>query len=150
LILLVAGIPEGLFLHFALASHPYIADAAWVFYTWAIVWSIGLYVSMRRRPHILGESSLLVRMGIRKWCSVPLESVSGTRAIPTDTPVRALQPGANFTLKHCARIELELSGSAQIHHLGGRMEEVQRLLVTVDDIDGLRRKLMQRVLSVSG
>jgi hypothetical protein len=149
LILLVAGIPEGLFLHFALASHPYIADAAWVFYAWAIVWSIGLYVSMRRRPHILGESSLLVRMGIRKWCSVPLESVSGTRTIPTDKLVRGLEPGANFTLKHCVRMELTLSEPVRIHHLGGRVEEVQRLLVTVDDIDGLRRKLTQRVLSAS-
>jgi hypothetical protein len=46
-------------------------------------------------------------------------------------------------------MELTLSEPVRIHHLGGRVEEVQRLLVTVDDIDGLRRKLTRRVLSAS-
>jgi len=59
---------------------------------WGVLWMLGLLASTRVRPHLLGDTELVVRSGARTRVVVPLAALDEARVVNHDLPgmVRSL------------------------------------------------------------
>lgn len=53
---------------------------------WGLVWMIGLYAAYRVRPHVLTESALRLRGGIRATADVPLAAIASASMAEHELP----------------------------------------------------------------
>ena len=141
LMLAVGALPELLILHFALKAHPLLAAILGIVTLWTVVWVTGLYVSMRERPHRIRDKTLTLRLGIRRWCDIPLADIRETRLLSADVAKKPRDGFGDFTLKHCGRMEILLNRSARIKTLSGESGAVNGVWVTADDLPGLQAAL---------
>lgn len=144
-VLAVGCVPEILLSHFLLKGHAILANILLVAAIWSVLWATGMYIAMRNRPHVLSGETLKLRMGVRRWCDIPLSDVSALRLVDAYAPRYHAGDVGDFTIKHCQRVEICLSRPACVVTLDGKGSKVNRLWVTADDVGALSAALLPRV-----
>lgn len=104
---------------------------------WGVLWMLGLLASMRVRPHLLGDTELVVRTGARTYVTVPLAAVDHVRGTTHAVPgvVRSLHEDDGLLLVAMGsetNLELVLSGPTRLATSAGH-RTVSRVALWVDE-----------------
>jgi hypothetical protein len=125
--------------------------APWVRWTvhgldiYGLLWILGLWHTVRERPHRLSGRGLLLHMGILSRASVPLDVLRGEIPIPDFNEDRDRKPflrgAARFGLKGTEEVLLDLNEPLYPMGFSGPGAPVTRILVGVDDAAAFRTAL---------
>jgi hypothetical protein len=104
---------------------------------WGVLWMLGLLASTRVRPHLLGETDLVVRTGARTYATVPLAALEHVRGTGHAVPgmVRSLHEDDGLLLVAMGsetNLELVLAEPMQLATSAGP-RTVSRVGLWVDD-----------------
>ncbi len=104
---------------------------------YAVLWLVGLYATLKARPHQLREGCVELHLGLMKACSFPVGLVASVAPLPEfedDWARHAYMKGvAKLVAKGNAVLELRLSEPIRVTGLLGPGRPTQRLAVSVDD-----------------
>jgi len=104
---------------------------------YAVLWLVGLYATLKARPHQLCEGRLELHLGLLKSATVPVSHVLSASPLPEfedDWARHAHMKGvAKLVAKGNAVFELRLSEPIRVTGLLGPGRPTQRLAVSVDD-----------------
>ncbi|NWJ40353.1 MAG: hypothetical protein HXX12_05210 [Geothrix sp.] len=104
---------------------------------YAVLWLVGLYATLKARPHQFREGRLELHLGLLKSAIVPVSRVLSASPLPEfedDWARHAHMKGvAKLVAKGNAVLELRLSEPIQVTGLLGPGRPTRRLAVSVDD-----------------
>ena len=104
---------------------------------YAVLWLVGLYATLKARPHQVREGCVQLHLGLMKACSFPVGLVVSAAPLPEfedDWARHAYMKGMpKLAAKGNAVLELKLSEPIRVKGLLGPGRPTQRLAVSVDD-----------------
>ncbi|MCE1205290.1 MAG: hypothetical protein LWW79_11880 [Holophagaceae bacterium] len=104
---------------------------------YAVLWLVGLYATLKARPHQLRGGEVQLHLGLVKRCSFPASLVASAAPLPDfddDWARHAYMKGMpRLVAKGNAVLELKLSEPFQVMGLLGPGLPTQRLAVSMDD-----------------
>jgi len=104
---------------------------------YAVLWLVGLYATLKARPHQLRNDQLELHLGLMKSAKVPASQILSASPLPEfedDWARHAYMKGvAKLVAKGNAVLELKLSKPIRVMGLLGPGRPTQRLAVSVDD-----------------
>jgi len=104
---------------------------------YALLWLVGLYATLKARPHQIREGCVQLHLGLLKACSFPVGLVASAGPLPEfedDWARQAYMKGMpKLVAKGNAVLELKLSEPIRVTGLLGPGRPTQRLAVSVDD-----------------
>jgi len=104
---------------------------------YALLWLVGLYATLKARPHQIREGCVQLHLGLMKACSFPVGLVASAGPLPEfedDWARQAYMKGMpKLVAKGNAVLELKLSEPIRVTGLLGPGRPTQRLAVSVDD-----------------
>ncbi|MBP1773084.1 MAG: hypothetical protein H6P99_2247 [Holophagaceae bacterium] len=104
---------------------------------YAVLWLVGLYATLKARPHRIREGSLELHLGLVKSATVPVDHILSASPLPEfedDWARHAHMKGVpSLVAKGNAVLELKLSEPIRVTGLLGPGRPTQRLAVSVDD-----------------
>ncbi len=132
-VLVFEGVPMHLLLH------RWSGVTAWVgtgLDLYALLWVVALVRSLRLRPMLVGERSVVLQIGIVWRTEIPRDNIKACRRIVGEAP-RRKEPGyLSLVVMNEPRWLIELHEPAAAHGLYGRRRMVTRIGVAVDDAEG--------------
>ena len=103
---------------------------------YAVLWLVGLYATLKARPHQIREGCVQLHLGLMKACSFPVALVTSAAPLPEfedDWARHAYMKGVpKLVAKGNAVLELRLSEPIRVRGLLGPGRPTQRLAVSVD------------------
>jgi hypothetical protein len=104
---------------------------------YAVLWLVGLYATLKARPHRIREGNLELHLGLVKSATIPVDHILSASALPEfedDWARHAHMKGVpTLVAKGNAVLELKLSEPVRVTGLLGPGRPTQRLAVSVDD-----------------
>jgi hypothetical protein len=104
---------------------------------YAVLWLVGLYATLKARPHRIHDGRLELHLGLVKSATVPVDHILSASALPEfddDWARHAYMKGVpRLVAKGNAVLELKLSEPVRVTGLLGPGAPTQRLAVSVDD-----------------
>jgi len=104
---------------------------------YAVLWLVGLYATLKARPHQIREGCVQLHLGLMKACSFPVGLVASVAPLPEfedDWARHAYMKGVpKLVAKGNAVLELRLSEPIRVAGLLGPGRPTQRLAVSADD-----------------
>ncbi|MBP7618388.1 MAG: hypothetical protein KA743_07725 [Geothrix sp.] len=104
---------------------------------YAVLWLVGLYATLKARPHQIREGCVQLHLGLMKACSFPLGLVASAAPLhefEDDWARHAYMKGVpKLVAKGNAVLELNLLEPIRVRGLLGPGRPTQRLAVSVDD-----------------
>lgn len=114
---------------------------------YAVVWFVGDYINISRRPHLLREKNLLLRLGIRFSGIIDyanIDSIQPTEQIPLKGKKRD-RDSLFLALKDKCNVYLELKESIDFYTFFGHSSGLKKIFLYVDRpqdfIEGIKEKL---------
>jgi hypothetical protein len=112
---------------------------------YGLIWVLGLWQSMRARPHCLDDESLWIHRGVLGNLRIPRASVGAVRTLPFfDVPAERrafLGDAANLGVSGGTELLLELAEQLRPMGFLGPGKPRNRVLLTADDPEAFRRAL---------
>jgi hypothetical protein len=140
--LLLAVVVEGVAVHLMLAPHHAIlAAVSFVFGVSSVLWLIGDYQAIRRRPSELQGEELHLRLGRRKELRVLRADVRALEALPATGEPRGSRDYARFTAVGAPEQLLRLARPTRLVEMYRPPRDVICVGVTLDDEPAFRAAL---------
>jgi hypothetical protein len=131
---------ETLGLHFLLQMwSPIAAWTATALSVYSMVWLLGDYLAMRRRPMRIEDGRLEVRLGLRWSADIPLESIESVSGDPA--PDKTRRCSLNAVAFGQPQLELRLRDAVVAKGFFGLRKRCDRVLIAVEDPERFRRAL---------
>lgn len=115
---------------------------------YALVWIVGMGVTMRRRPHRLRDGQLELRRGVLRRARVPVGAIAAVEIVaPIDSrgALRRLGSDAWFAWPRQPLLEVRLRAPVAVQRALGGDGVTARLLIAADEPESLRRALLAAV-----
>ncbi|WP_414517056.1 hypothetical protein [Nostoc sp. PCC 9305] len=103
---------------------------------WTILWTLGIYVTMKRRPHQITSTEIQINRGILSHTRFPTTAVETVRPLVANfIPCRTLNKDvAFFTVKGSPIVEITLNRPVAVFSLFGKSEhQAKRLFVSANN-----------------
>lgn len=140
--LLLAVVVEVVAVHLMLAPHhPILAAVSFLFGASSVLWLVGDYLAIRRRPSELQGDELHLRLGRRKELRVRRADLRALEALPATGEPRGARDYARFTAVGAPEQLLRLARPTRLTELYKPPREVTCVGVTLDDEAGFRAAL---------
>lgn len=137
----------------AIAVHLLVASlwsqlAAWILSALSLYGMLLLLADLRasqRRPHLLGEDSLTLRLGLRCTVELPFELIRGVhRQTPGESSPRGTQSLKLLSSAETSLV-LELREPVTVQYFYGLRRPVSRIELALDDAAGFERALQKKI-----
>ena len=114
---------------------------------YALLWIVGLGVTMRRRPHRIGTDTVEVYRGVLRraqWAPSAIDDVVIRQPVQSRRDLRAQGSAAWLASSRMPLVEVFLRGPARVRRaLGPDGPPITRLLIAVDQPDAFRLALLE-------
>jgi hypothetical protein len=117
---------------------------------WAILWSFGMYVTFRKRPHVIRDGHACLRRGLLGRCDFSLDRVVEANVTNEDDRRRGDASTANLSLKGSPQVHIHFASSVVVKRFAREPRACDALLVSADDPAALCRALKQGVSASAG
>lgn len=124
--------------------------AAWILTAlgvYGVIWFLGDWQALRRRPIELGPEALELRVGLRWDVTIPYERIRCLRRL---TATARKGPGLNVSVLGSPGFELELSEPVEAVGVYGRRKTADRIRLQADDPEELETRLRARLEAHGG
>ncbi|HEX8109422.1 MAG TPA: hypothetical protein VF516_16945, partial [Kofleriaceae bacterium] len=112
---------------------------------YGLLWVVGLWSSLRSRPHVIGDGRAVLHRGVLCRVEVPLAAIASVAPVPVfsdDWKRRAYRKGAiRLDIAGPPALELRLREPVRPVGVLGPGRPGDRLLVSVDDLEGFQRAI---------
>jgi len=139
--IMLAATVELVGVHFLLRTWSELAAAIHILLSlYGVVWLVGDYRAMSRRPHVFGSTALIVRNGLRWQAEIPYENIRSVRFVRTIP-----QSDSYLNLVPFGQPKVILDLTSEIEALGpyGLTKQVDTIGMLVDDPTAFQERLRQ-------
>jgi hypothetical protein len=133
---LVFVFPEMVFIDLVAAkAHWYWHAASDALHVYAALWCVGIFALARLRPHRCDAQFVRLRFGALRRCDVPRSAIANAIVHATILSARSLRGPRTlvFAFSGAPAVELRLGIPIVVRSTFGRLRDVDRLFVSVDD-----------------